>query len=122
MLRLSLLALVVAACGGRTAAAIDTPAQQSTLVEVSCTSIAPTATVMTNDATMSYAGSPATINMGQVVQFTTSANHNVTANTTGSDPKLNVDFATTKCFMFTSTGTFGFHCSVHGFTGSVTVQ
>ncbi len=121
MVRLSLLALVFAACGGGTTA-IDTPAQQSTLVEVSCTSIAPTATIMTNDSTMSYAGSPATINMGQVVQFTTSANHNVTPNTTGSDPKLNVDFSTTKCLMFTSTGTFGFHCSVHGFTGSVTVQ
>src|ERR1700690_366627 len=121
MLRLSLLAVAFAAYGGSTAA-IDTPAQQSTLVVVDCGSVTPTATIMTNDATMSYAGSPATINMGQVVKFTTSANHNVTPNTSASDPKLSVDFATTKCMMFTSTGTFGFHCSVHGFTGSVTVQ
>ncbi len=122
MSRLTLLAIVFAACGGGGAAAIDAPPQVSTLVDVDCTSIAPTATITTNDATMTYAGSPATINMGQVVQFTTSANHDVTPNTTGSDPKLSVDFSTTKCKMFTSTGTYGFHCSVHGFTGSVTVQ
>ena len=35
---------------------------------------------------------------------------------------LAVNFAETKCLMFTAPGTYNFKCSVHGFMGSVTVQ
>ena len=43
-------------------------------------------------------------------------------NTTMSDPGLNVGFGATKCLRFTAPGTFGFHCTPHGFAGTVTVN
>ena len=125
------LALVaLAACGGDSTPAqqMDAPtkkdaAQAATVVTVDCGSTAAQATVTTTDAMMSYSPMATTITMGQVVKFQTSLAHDVKPNPLNHpDPGLTVDFNTTKCLRFTSTGTFGFMCSAHGFVGTVTVN
>ncbi len=64
-----------------------------------------------------------TITAKQVVKFTITAEHFVLPNTlTTTDPLLNVKRGETKCFRFDVTGTYGFLCGVHGFTGTITVQ
>jgi plastocyanin len=83
---------------------------------------APAATITTNDGVDAYMPSAVTISQNGIVLFTTSNFHNVVPNPMNSDPGLNVGFAQSKCLQFTTTGTFGFHCSVHGFTGTVTVN
>jgi plastocyanin len=90
------------------------------VVTVTCANTEPV--ISTTDGVFSYSGSPVTIAQNTAVKFVMSATHNVVPNTTGSDPGLVVGFATTKCLKFTTTGTFGFHCGPHSFTGSVTVN
>jgi len=119
--------LALAACGGddgnTTAdapAAIDAPTTAK-VSEITCPAT-PDATVTTVDGTFSYMPGAVTITVGQIVKFTTSATHDVAPNTTGSDPALRVGFGATKCFKFTAAGTFGFHCTPHAFTGTITVN
>lgn len=101
---------------------IDAPA--NAVMEVSCTGITPSASVMTNDASFSFMPAATTISVGQVVKFTTSASHNVAPNPSApkTDPGLSVGFNKTACLKFTAAGTFGFFCMPHGFTGTVTVN
>jgi plastocyanin len=85
----------------------------------------PAATVMTSGS--AYAPMSTTITQGQIVQFVMPASHNVVpghhiADNTIADPGLTVNFAETKCFMFTQTGMYGFHCGPHQFDGTVVVQ
>jgi plastocyanin len=116
--------LALAACGGGGSsspdAAVDAPVVAK-VAEVTCPAT-PDATVMTVDGTFSYMPNAVTITQGQVVKFTTSSTHDVAPNTTGSDPALRVGFGATKCFRFTVPGTYGFHCTPHAFTGTITVN
>jgi plastocyanin len=82
----------------------------------------PDATVTTSDAVMAYSPPSVSIPQNGIVEFQTSSLHDVVPDATGSDPGLAVGFNQTKCLQFTATGTFGFHCGPHGFTGSVTVN
>src|SRR5690242_5440152 len=115
MLRLTL-AFALVACGGGSSAK-DAP-MNATIQTVSCTGITPAATVTTNALGTAYMNPATTISQGQVVEFMMPAAHNVTSATSG----LAVDFGQTKCLMFTAPGTYSFKCSVHLFTGTITVQ
>jgi plastocyanin len=112
------------ACGGGSNPADakvfhDAPGGSATVMAVTCPGT-PAATVMDNTGV--YSPMSVTITQGQIVKFVNDPTHDVSPNTTGSDSGLHVDFGLTGCLMFTHTGTFGFHCSQHGFMGSVTVQ
>ena len=119
MTRLYGLALVaLAACGGDSSHQADAPASSNSVVTVDCGSVTPTATVTTSGS--AYSPMTTMISQGQVVKFVmvSGSGHNVTSTT----PNLADDFSTTDCKMFTMPGTFAFHCSVHGFMGSIVVQ
>ncbi len=95
----------------------------ATVQTVSCTGITPAQTVTATTSTpYSYQPSSVTITQGQVVEFMMPSIHNVAPNSTGSDPGLTCNFGATCCLMFTAKGTFGYHCTPHGFTGTVTVN
>lgn len=127
MTRLAMVALVLAACGGSDnktvdAKAIDSPPASVQMVTCPAT---PAATVMTSG--FAYSPMSSTITQGQVVKFVMPSEHNVVPGHVPSDSAiadsgLNVNFSETKCFMFTSAGTFGFHCGPHSFNGTVVVQ
>lgn len=128
MLRLAMVAVVLAACGGSDsksvdAKAIDSPTAQ--MVQMVTCPATPAATVVTSGSM--YSPATTTISQGQIVQFTMPSSHNVVAghvpsDTTIADPGLAVNFSETKCFMFTQTGMYGFHCGPHQFNGTIVVQ
>jgi plastocyanin len=123
MTRLALAALLLAACGGDdgTPAQIDAPALTK-VQKVTCPTTAD-ATVMTTSTVDAYMPMNTPLPVGGVVKFVMAPAHNVAPNTVGaSDPGLTVDFGETKCLKFTEAGTFGFFCSAHGFSGTITVQ
>jgi len=122
----SFVLLALVACSDSKNKAVDAPksidAAPPTVVGVTCPAT-PAGTIITTDAVFMYQPTSVSINVGQVVKFTMSATHNVVPDTTdSSDSGLNVDFSATKCLMFTSPGTFHFHCAPHSFEGSVTVN
>lgn len=127
----SLLALLITVavygCSSSNSAASDaaphTDAAPATVMAVTCPSGTVPTIASTDTNLSSYTPSSVSIGVGQIVKFTMSSEHNVVPNTIGmSDPGLSVDFGATKCLMFTKAGTFGFFCSVHGFSGTVVVQ
>jgi len=130
MIRLAMVAVVLAACGGSdnksvdaTPVMIDSPAAQ-TVQTVTCPAT-PAATVTTSG--FMFAPMTTTVSQGQVVQFTMPSSHNVVAghvpsDSTIADPGLAVNFSETKCLMFTQAGMYGFHCGPHSFNGTIVVQ
>lgn len=102
-------------------AAPDAPPPPATVVAVTCPATPARSITATNNQDV-YVPDSVTITVNQVVRFTMPSDHNVTPDTTMSDPGLAVNYSETKCLMFTRTGTFGFHCVPHGFTGTVIVQ
>lgn len=127
MKRLAAVALVVAACGddGGMPVAPDArmiDASTHTVQTVTCPA-SPAAMVMTTNAVDAYMPNAVTISVNQIVRFQMSGDHDVTPNPLGTtDPGLVVDGGQTKCLQFTQAGTFGFFCTPHGFTGTITVQ
>ena len=127
MKRLVMVALVLAACGGSDNTAIDAKTIDSpppSVQMVTCPAT-PAATVMTSG--FAYSPMSTTISQGQVVKFVMPSEHNVVpghvpSDSAIADPGLTVNFSETKCFMFTQTGTYGFHCGPHSFDGTVVVQ
>ena len=135
MLRLGLVALAVcAACSSSSSKNPDAPPMKmdgsggsSAVQTVSCAGITPAATVTAMDGVLMYMPATTTISQGQVVLFMTTATHDVSpghhvADSTISDPGIHVDFNMTGCRMFTQAGDYGFHCSIHNFDGTITVQ
>jgi len=135
MRSLGALALVLAACGGDKkavdAAVHDTPvadtappidAPPPTVFTVTCPVTPHQLVTTTMLPPYQYQPSASSISVNGVVEFMMDANHNVVPNATMSDTGLNVGFGEDKCLQFTKGGTFGFHCSVHGFAGSVNVN
>lgn len=123
-LTLSTLFVTLAACGTSAkspdaAATHDSPAPdaQTSVQTVTCPAT-PDATVT---ITTVYVPMVTTITAGQIVQFVTQASHDVTPDT-GQDPGVHVPFSKTECKKYTTAGTFSFHCSIHGFMGSVVVN
>ena len=78
------------------------------------------ATVITTTANM-YMPMATTITQGQVVKFTMNAAHDVAPNG-ASSTGLAVPLGGERCYRFTSAGSFGFKCTPHGFTGTITVN
>jgi plastocyanin len=99
----------------------DAPAAAATVMTVACPA-SPAKAISATDNVNAYVPSSVSISVGQVVKFTMPSAHDVVPDASMSDPGLNVDFAQTRCLMFTHPGTFGFHCAPHGFTGTVAVQ
>ena len=122
-LALSLLAL--AACddgGGGTPDAPPTDAPASAVMEVTCPAT-PAATFVTQASSFSPAS--ATINVGQVVKFESTAGHPIgpfNGNPAETDPGIAVAETRTKCLMFTRAGTFKFICTAHTYLGTLTVN
>jgi len=98
------------------------PDAPSKVVAVDCTGATIATTIMTTTSVFAYQPATATIAAGAIVQFQMAANHNVAPNATDSDDGLHVGFGQTRCLKFTEPGTFGFHCTPHSFTGTVTVN
>lgn len=126
MMRLAVAAIVLAACGGDDvgqgtpdAAQMDAPAANVVALS-SCPSVVDT-TVM--DSATAFIPKDVTIPKTGVVKFVVTADHFVIPNTlVNTDQALMVSRGQTKCFQFNGSGTYGFACGAHGFTGSVTVN
>jgi plastocyanin len=118
--------LVLGACGGGDdgGSGDDTPdidAAAASVVEVDCA----TATIAQTITTSGFAYSPATatISVGEVVEFTPMASHDVASGNPGSpDGLFSVGLAGQGCFQFNEAGTYPFHCTPHQFAGTLTVQ
>lgn len=112
--------LLIAACGGDDAAGddVDAPdAAPSNVTEVSCGGATIAAEITTDG--FAYSPTSATISVGEIVHFMpASSSHDVN----GDDPNLTVGLGGNKCFSFDAAGTYGFHCTPHGFQGSIIVQ
>jgi plastocyanin len=122
----ALTALLLAACGGDdggTMTMIDAPTQSMNKVQaVTCPTTADAMVTSSNTAS-SYTPASQTVPVNAVVKFVMPSTHNVAPNTlTTTDPGLSVGFGETKCLKFTQAGTFGFFCTAHSFTGTITVQ
>ena len=95
------------------------------MVSVSCPTT-PDLTVVTvdnSDGSHAYSPATSTINAGQIVKFVMTPIHDAQSGTPGSpDTTFHVDFNQTRCLQFTEAGTFPFYCSLHLFTGTITVQ
>jgi plastocyanin len=90
---------------------------------VACAGATIAATVTTGVPTeMKYTPMATTITAGQIVEFKMGGAHNVRPSLTTGDPGLRVEFGADTCLKFSSTGTFGFYCQPHGFTGTITVN
>jgi plastocyanin len=120
-----------AACGSNSKSTADAKQgdaiAENAVVTVSCTGITPAATVTINATGDGYQPATTNITQGQVVLFMTNAFHNVTPghsppDSAVADPGIAVDFNKQECRMFTAPGNFGFHCSVHLFNGTISVQ
>jgi plastocyanin len=95
----------------------DAPVPVVTLA--SCPSIVD-ATVQ--DSPTMFVPNQITIGRGAIVKFDITAEHFVLPNTlTTTDPALMVARGETKCFKFMVSGSYGFLCGVHGFTGTITI-
>lgn len=131
MKRLAFAALLLAACGGDDGGSVTPDAATTTpdsgtaakVVAVTCPAT-PAATVMAVNGTDAYMPMSTTISVGQIVRFQISSFHDVTPNTIAplTDPAIQVSPGQTKCLQFNQAGTYGFYCSPHGFTGSITVN
>ncbi len=95
--------------------AIDAPTAALSATEVDCTT-APTAPVVAN-AGLSYSPGNTAVVAGGVVKFMLGATHDVASTISG----LIVPLGGTKCLKFATAGVYNFHCTPHGFTGTITV-
>lgn len=125
LLALSLSAVFACGDDGGNNPPIDAPkdtTSASKVMEVTCP-----ATVAATFTTQAASFSPATasINVGQVAKFVSTATHPIGPFPGGgpdTDSRLVVPETQTKCFMFTGAGTFKFVCTVHGYLGTLTVN
>jgi plastocyanin len=120
-LAIASLVLALAACGGGSSNnTIDSP--PSVVQSVSCGGVTPAATVtVTGTSTFMFSPSTVSIHVNDVVRFNTTSFHPVASGSAGTpDGKFSTNGD--GCFKFTQAGTFPFFCSVHLFTGTVTVQ
>ncbi len=100
--------------GGDDVADID--AGVSNVVSVSCAGATIAATVTTDG--LAYSPVNSTIAVGDTVRFTPAGTHDVN----GDEPGFDVPLGGDACFHFTAAGTYPFHCTPHGFQGSIVVQ
>jgi plastocyanin len=107
-------------------AAIDAtppPDAMTSVREVACTGN-PAATIGISTGGDAFMPAAVIINANDVIRFDPAGTlHDMTSGTGGLPDG---EFATTTsqvaCLRFTQAGTFAFYCSIHGFTGTVTVN
>jgi plastocyanin len=79
--------------------------------------------VSITDTPTAFVPKETTVGRTGIVKFVITSEHFVLPNTlTTTDPALSVSRGETKCFKMMVSGTYGFLCGVHGFTGTITVQ
>ncbi len=128
------LVMALCTCGSSNSGGTDAPTKKDAPAQNgdAATSVITIACPATPDAEISNVtgafvatpggGTMATINAGQIVQFTTTSDHDATPNA-GVDPGVHVGFnQAAVCKKFMTAGTFAFHCSVHQFMGTVVVN
>jgi plastocyanin len=100
-------------------------AGSATVTTVACTGTPPIVST-DSDLAMHYTystGSAApAIAVGGIVNFMLTTAHNAAPALSGGDPGLKVPYGGDICLKFSKAGTFGFYCTKHGFTGTVTVN
>jgi plastocyanin len=75
------------------------------------------------DSPTTFVPKQTTIPKAGTVKFEITGDHFVLPNTlTTTDQMLSVKRGETKCFRFNVSGTYGFLCGAHGFTGTIVVQ
>jgi plastocyanin len=121
-----LMLIMLAACGGDdggTNTMIDAMGSASNkVVEVTCPG-AVDGMVTVNATGDAYVPKTQTVPPNAVVKFMITPGHDVTPNPqTTTDPGLKVPLGATKCLKFTTAGSYGFFCTPHGFSGTITVQ
>jgi plastocyanin len=121
------LSIALAACGGD-----DSPAKMDSgmgsgsgsgankVVTVACTGTPKM--VATTDGVNMFSPAATSIAVGEMVEFKTSATHNVIPGLAPSDPGLTVGTSADVCLKFTAAGTYNFICQFHGFKGTITVN
>ncbi|MEZ4369099.1 MAG: hypothetical protein R2939_22870 [Kofleriaceae bacterium] len=121
MTRSLALLTMLAACGsdpapgGADAAPAADAAPVAAAEEINCPA---TVAADVGVAAGQYDPSAVTVAPGEVVRFTTSVEHSARA----VDATLfDIPFGVTACVRFNQVGTYGFYCTAHGFTGTVTV-
>jgi plastocyanin len=110
-------AALLAACGTSSPGADGPDAAASTSIKaVDCASASPA--MMVTTVGNAYQPAQASIPVGGVIKWTLPPQHDVSSTTAG----LHVDFGGTVCLQFTQASQYSYKCSVHGFTGAITVQ
>lgn len=88
---------------------------------ISCTGVTPDASI--SAATGAYVPATTTITAGQIIKFTPGGTHDMVSGTGGTpDGTFQTPLGAVACLRFNQAGTYPFYCSVHFFTGSVTVN
>lgn len=122
------LLVVASACetgggGGNPLPAVDAAPDSPPVAVVELSSCPSAVAATIEDSATRFIPNTATISIGDVVKFVITAEHFVIPNTlTTTDDALRIGRGQTKCFRFNVTGTYGFLCGVHSFTGTITVQ
>lgn len=78
--------------------------------------------VSTTDGVNMYSPMSTSIAVGEIVEFKTSASHNVIPGLAPTDPGLTVGTSADVCLKFTAAGTYNFICQFHGFKGTIVVN
>jgi plastocyanin len=114
----------VADAGPPDAAAPDASppdASTSAVDLIACTGVTPDATIGTTGS--AYVPTTTTITAGQIIKFIPTGTHDMVSGVPPTpDGTFQTPLATTACLRFNQVGTYPFFCSVHEFTGSVTVN
>jgi hypothetical protein len=141
MLRRVMLGAVViaAACGGSSnnnktpdaaGSGSGSGSNEDKVQTVNCGTATISATVTTPNDGFAYSSSPAgsasnnsEIPLNGVVEFMPGATHPVGPDSASgmTDPGLVAPATETTCLTFTAVGTYHYKCTIHGFTGTVTV-
>ncbi len=126
MIRISLAALALAACGGdggegTPAAAVSIDSMVANVTALASCPATVSATVM--DSATAFVPKDTTISVGGVVKIITTLEHTLVPNTlVNTDPALRMGGNQTKCFKFNVAATYGIACGVHGFAGTIKAQ
>ncbi|MEP6860441.1 MAG: hypothetical protein ABJE66_07465 [Deltaproteobacteria bacterium] len=78
--------------------------------------------VSTTDGVNMFSPASTSITVGEMVEFKTSATHNVIPGLAPTDPGLMVGTSADVCLKFTAAGTYNFICQFHGFKGTIVVN
>ena len=119
--------IMLAACGGDDGGMTTMPdamgsGSANKVVEVTCPTTAD-GMVTVNASGDAYVPKTQTVPVNAIVKFVITGGHDATPNPqTTTDPGLKVGLGQTKCLKFTAAGSYGFYCSPHDFSGTITVQ